>query len=78
MRCGHRKSKIEATAPPPEERDKLAHLRHKLLKYGYDCCADWPRYFAPDRNQEWQDVADTVDLSQRMRIARERLRQQTA
>jgi hypothetical protein len=38
---------------------------------GYDCCADWLRYFAKDIDNEWTGVAETVALPQRMQIAKQ-------
>jgi len=40
---------------------------------GYDCCADWARYFAKDLDNEWQDYDDNTDLKQRIKIAKKNL-----
>ena len=41
----------------------------------YDCCADWLRYFAKDIVHEWDGVDETVDLKQRMKIAKQKMLQ---
>ena len=38
---------------------------------GYDCCADWLRYFAKDVHDEWASVDETVGLLPRMKIAQQ-------
>ena len=44
---------------------------------GYDCCADWARYFAMDVTNEWKDYDDNTNLKQRMKITQNKM-QQTA
>lgn len=35
---------------------------------GYDCCADWLRYYAIDETGEWTNFDDNVTLQDRIRI----------
>jgi hypothetical protein len=44
---------------------------------GYDCCADWARYYAKDKNDEWKDIDENVDLKQRMKIAKQKFELET-
>ncbi len=44
---------------------------------GYDCCADWARYYAKDTENEWKDFDDSIDLKQRMKLSQQRLKQRT-
>lgn len=44
---------------------------------GYDCCADWARYYAPDLAEEWKDTAENVGLKQRIVEAQKRIQQKT-
>ena len=39
---------------------------------GYDCCADWLRYFAEDMDGEWNGIDETIGLKQRVKIAKQR------
>ena len=41
---------------------------------GYDCCADWIRYFANDLQNEWKDIDDSVGLKQRIKLAKQNLK----
>ena len=41
---------------------------------GYDCCADWIRYFANDLQNEWIDIDDSVDLKQRIKMAKRNMK----
>lgn len=47
--------------------------RSLVWQNGYDCCADWLRYFAKDQENEWGEVDDTVDLRQRITLAKRKL-----
>lgn len=40
---------------------------------GYDCCADWVRYYANDINDEWKKVDENINLPQRIKIAQRNL-----
>ncbi len=42
---------------------------------GYDCCADWARYFAKDLSNEWKDYDDNTNLNQRMKITQNKMQQ---
>jgi len=33
---------------------------------GYDCCADWARYYAKDLDDEWKGTDETIGLKQRI------------
>jgi hypothetical protein len=41
---------------------------------GYDCCADWIRYFAIDLRNEWKDVDDSFGLKQRIKLAKRNMK----
>lgn len=41
---------------------------------GYDCCADWARYFAKDLADEWNGFDDTIDLKQRIKITQQKVK----
>ena len=38
---------------------------------GYDCCADWIRYFAKDLQNEWKDFDDSFGLKQRIKLSKQ-------
>lgn len=44
--------------------------RRLFWENGYDCCADWLRYFADDCEHEWAGIADAVGLKERMQRTR--------
>ena len=41
---------------------------------GYDCCADWIRYFANDLQNEWKDIDDSFGLKQRIKLAKQNVK----
>lgn len=56
---------------------KTAHIQSLGRSFGwdngYDCCADWARYYAPDEQSQWAAYDDKTTLSERIVIARESL-----
>jgi hypothetical protein len=67
---------IQETLQPLENfrRVKISDNRRRIYwENDYDCCADWLRYFAKDVEHEWAGFDETVDLKQRMIIARQKM-----
>jgi hypothetical protein len=69
---------IQAALQNPENfvRVKVSEDRRRIYwNNEYDCCVDWLRYFAKDADNEWDGFDDTIDLKQRMKIAKQHMLQ---
>jgi hypothetical protein len=50
----------------------ISHGRGIMWQNGYDCCADWLRYYAMDESKEWENFSDKISLEERIKFSRKK------